>query len=272
MKKILRTVLISVALMLGLGACDSVPSGYVGVKVEKYGDDRGVKQEVLGPGRYWTGLNTDVFEFPTFTQTDNYAGEQKISFQTKEGTTIAGDFGITFHIKKENVPLVFQTYRRGIDEISDRFLRNMVRDSLVEHAGQRSMDDLMVNKESFLKAVNDDVIKTARAKGIEVEGVTSLGGFVWPESIRLSMDAKMKATQDAMRVENEIRKTEAEAKKQVVTAQAQVAVAEAEAKATALRGEALAKNPQILQQMAIEKWDGKLPQVSGGATPFISLK
>ena len=27
-----------------------------------------------------------------------------------------------------------------------------------------------------------------------------------------------------------------------------------------------------MQQRAIEKWDGRLPQVTGGATPFIDIK
>ncbi|MBF3542546.1 hypothetical protein ISG10_33340, partial [Burkholderia pseudomallei] len=35
--------------------CDNVPAGYVGVKVQRYGDDRGVNVEVKGPGRYFNG-------------------------------------------------------------------------------------------------------------------------------------------------------------------------------------------------------------------------
>ena len=31
-------------------------------------------------------------------------------------------------------------------------------------------------------------------------------------------------------------------------------------------------NHELLENKKIEKWDGKLPQVSGQATPFINLK
>jgi hypothetical protein len=48
--------------------CSPVPAGNVGVKIDKYGDERGVNVTVLGPGRYWIGPNTDLFLFPTFTQ------------------------------------------------------------------------------------------------------------------------------------------------------------------------------------------------------------
>lgn len=275
MKKMFRSIAaiaFAAFAMAGLSGCDAVKSGYVGVKVNKYGDDRGVQNEVVGPGRYYTGLNTDIFEFPTFTITDTYVGQQGITFQTKEGTMIGGDFGINFHIKKENVAKVFQSYRRGVEELSDVVIRNMVRDSLQEAAGKRTMDDMMNQKDAFLKEVQKDVIETAASRGITVETVTSLGGFRWPEKILEAMNAKMQATQDAMRVENEIRKTEAEARKRVVNAEANVKVAEADAKAVALRGEALNKNPQVLQQMAIEKWNGVLPTVTSGVTPFINLK
>lgn len=259
-----------------LTGCDNVRAGYVGVKVEKYGDTRGVKSEVLGPGRYWTGMNTDIFEFPTFSQNEVWSRKQEkdesITFQSKEGTSINADFGMTYHIKRDNVPLVFEKYRRGVEEISDIFLRNIVRDSLNDIASKKSLDDLMNEKVGFMDAVNKDVIARAAASGITVESVSTVGEFRWPQQIIAAMNAKMTATQEAMKVENEVRKTKAEAEKRIVQAEAEVKIAEAEAQAVKLRGVALASNPQVLQQMAIEKWDGKLPQVSGGATPFINLK
>jgi regulator of protease activity HflC (stomatin/prohibitin superfamily) len=48
--------------------------------------------------------------------------------------------------------------------------------------------------------------------------------------------------------------------------------AEAQAKANDLIAKSLAQNPLVLQSIALEKWDGKLPQVTGGgALPFISV-
>jgi hypothetical protein len=48
MIKYIRALFYALSLTLmafGLTACDNVPSGYVGVKVQKYGDDRGVQLE-----------------------------------------------------------------------------------------------------------------------------------------------------------------------------------------------------------------------------------
>ena len=38
-----------------------------------------------------------------------------------------------------------------------------------------------------------------------------------------------------------------------------------------IKGEALRANPQVLQQLAIEKWNGELPKVTGGSTPFVKI-
>ena len=53
--------------------------------------------------------------------------------------------------------------------------------------------------------------------------------------------------------------------------------AQAEAESLRLQKENVTENliklRQIeMQQRAIEKWDGKLPQVTGAATPFIDLR
>lgn len=68
--------------------------------------------------------------------------------------------------------------------------------------------------------------------------------------------------QDAQRVENEVKKAEAEARKLIVAA-------EAEKKANELRTQAL--TPAILQQMWIEKWDGKLPVTMAGGDSKLLL-
>ena len=48
---------------------EKVEAGYVGIKVNMLGSDKGVDSEVLGVGRYWIGWNQELFKFPTFQQT-----------------------------------------------------------------------------------------------------------------------------------------------------------------------------------------------------------
>ena len=94
-----------------------------------------------------------------------------------------------------------------------------------------------------------------------------------PEAVVSALNAKIQATQEAIRVENELRASEAEARKQI-------AKAEGESKSILLRAEGQAKaneilsrslTPTLIQYKALDEWDGKLPQITGGATPFVNL-
>lgn len=266
----LPLVLASITLF---AACTRVPVGYVGIKVNKYGSDSGVQNEVLGPGGpYITGWNTDIYTFPTFTQNytwtssthEGRALDESINFQSQEGTNINADFGITYHITKDNVPLIFQKYRLGINEITDIYLRNMVRDSLVEIAGSMTLDQISSDKAKFMAQVNQLLITKAAASGISVEQLSSIGNFRYPPQIVAAMNSKMAAIQKAIQIQNEVAQTKAEAEKRVVNSQADVTVAQNEAQATMLRGAALAKNPEVLTQMWIDKWHGDMPQYLAG--------
>jgi regulator of protease activity HflC (stomatin/prohibitin superfamily) len=283
MKRFL-TILATIGLALGLSACSYVESGYVAVKVNAYGDDRGVQQEVLGPGRYMSGPNTTFHKFPTFTITDKWQRkaeiDQSITFQAAGGISVNGDYAIAFHIEPANVPKVFQRYRRGVDEISDNFLRNMVRDELNRLAVSYEVETLQAEgKQKLLDDVTANVQKAAAAVGITVEDISYISELRFPANVVAAINAKIEATQQAMKVENEVRRTKAEAEKAVVAAEAQVRVAQAEAQAIAARGAALRANGEALklrelenQAAAIEKWNGALPGVTGaGALPFLKV-
>ena len=76
------------------------------------------------------------------------------------------------------------------------------------------------------------------------------------------------------KIANEQRALAAQAQVATIQAEAQqrIAAAEGEARAIQLQGATLRANPEVLRLRAIEKWDGKLPQVTSGGTPFIQLK
>ena len=81
-------------------------------------------------------------------------------------------------------------------------------------------------------------------------------GIKYPESYEAAINAKNKAIQDQMRVQNEVAVAKAEAEKILVAARA-------EKEANELRQQAL--TPAILQKMWIERWDGHVPTVQTGS-------
>ncbi|HGW5898116.1 TPA: SPFH domain-containing protein, partial [Pseudomonas aeruginosa] len=101
-------------LLAVLAGCSKVPAGNVGVIVNLYGSEKGVETREVGTGRYWVGVNEELYLFPTFTQTETWGGEEAISFQTVEGMKVGGAVGITYSVSPDKVTTLFQKYRAGI--------------------------------------------------------------------------------------------------------------------------------------------------------------
>lgn len=275
MKKLALGALV-IAAVMGLSACDKVPAGYRGVKVNLYGSDKGVDEQSLGVGRYYIGWNSELYLFPTFLQNYSWKSEQAITMQTSEGLSIKTDAGITYSIEPDNVVKVFQKYRLGIEEITNTFLHNMVRDAMNEVASTMTVEQIYgAQKEQFIKRVNEIVKKQAFDTGIEVDKIYLVGSFELPDSVVGSINSKIQASQNAMKVENEVATARAEAQKTVVEAQArgqQILInAESQAKANKILAESLTK--EFVEYQAILKWNGELPRMTGSnAVPFVNIK
>jgi hypothetical protein len=273
--------LLLIAMVFMLGACTKVGAGFVGVQIDNYGSDRGVQAKVLGPGSYFTGWNTTVYEYPTFTENyvyskaanEGHAADESITFQAKGGVAINADFGIAYHIDADKAPVVFQKYHKDLEGVTDGPLRNLIRDSLNEISGEMSFEDISGNIPGFMAKVNAELTKRAAPNGLSVELLSNVGAFRWPDAIQAGINAQQQAKIDAITSQNQLQKTQAEAAKRVANSDADLKVAANDAQATILRGAALAKNPEILQQMWIEKWKGDVPtyQMGGGSSTMIQI-
>ncbi|UAJ16890.1 hypothetical protein KUD97_07830 [Desulfovibrio desulfuricans] len=274
--------------------CSKVEAGYVGVKVYLLGGSKGVDSEVVGVGRYWVGWNEELYKFPTFQQTvvwdaadtKESPGDNSFTFQTKEGLSVNADVSLSYTINPEKVAQLFQRYRKGVDEITNVYLRNVVRDALVQAASTRGVESIYGEGKAD---IIDDVTKAVASRmadiGINIDYVAFVGDLRLPKNVISSINSKIEATQRAQQRENELREARAEADKKVAAAEGEakssIAKAEGEAKATIIRAEAQAKANKLLSESvtenliryrSAERWDGKMPQVSGSATPFVTLK
>jgi len=280
-----KRIVLGTALLLTVSACTYVPAGNVGVKVNLLGGDKGVDSEVVGVGRYWLGWNEELYLFPTFMQ--NYVwtagadegspNDESISFQTADGMTANADIGISYSIDPDKVAVIFQTYRRGVEEITDTFLRNMVRDALVKQASNKPIEYVYgAGKADLIAAVQKDVADQVGSMGIMIGKIYWIGEIRLPPVVLDSINNKNAATQMAQQRQNEVAQAKAEADKKIEdargVAESILKVAEAQAKANKVLAESI--TPEFIQYQALEKWDGKLPttMVPGQATPFISVK
>lgn len=278
----MRNVL-AAGLVLVLAACSKVPAGNVGIKFNKFGSDKGVDLQEKGPGWYWTGFNWDMYTFPVFMQNYTWTktselGDESVSFQTSEGLSVNADVGITYQLDKTKITRIFQTYRRGVDEITDTFLRNMVRDEMNKQASMLPIESVYGRgKSNLIESVEADVRKQVQPIGIIIDRIYWIGDLRLPPNVTAAINAKIQATQMAQQRENEVAQATAEAQKAVAEAKGQadskLIVATADAQAIKIRGEALRDNPALVQLNAVDKWDGHLPQqmFGSGPVPFVNV-
>ncbi len=313
MKK--QFIVLATGVSMLLSSCIStVPAGYRGIKVYLLGNKKGVEQKQLGVGAYFLGFNQRVYKFPVFQQNyvwrdegDQHGADNSINFQSKEGLDVKGDFGISYSLVADSVPAIFQKYRRGIDEITNIFLRNMVRDALNTIASRMPIESIYgIHKRDLLLKVDSMVSRQTNKHGIIIDRIYTIGELHLPPSIETAINSKLEANQRSQQSQNEVKTVEAEANKKIAkakgdaeslvigakaTAESQVIEAKASAEIVKIKAQAdaestrvnataqaeankklsLSLNKELIQYRSIDRWDGKLPQISGQNTPFINL-
>ena len=279
----MKTFLLALAL-LTLTACSDVPSGYVGIKVNLLGSDKGVADQELGTGRYWIGMNEKLYTFPVFQQTQVWTKnvdegsltDDSVTFQSEKGLSVNSDISVVYSVDPKKVSVLFQKFRKGIDEITHTFLRSAVRDALVRSAGTKSIESIYgAGKADLINEVESKVRAETADLGIIIEHIYFIGDMRLPPSITAAINANAVASQMTAQREQEVQQVKFEADKKVAEAKGEadstLLRANAEAAAIKIKGDALSKNPEVLELSKIEKWDGRLPQIVGAATPFINL-
>lgn len=270
--------LLCLAGLLALAGCEKVPPGYVGIMVNTLGTDKGVEKDVLDVGRYYTGWGKELYTFPVFQQTYNWTAEnhEAITFQSSDGVVISGDFAITYQIDPKRVPIVFQTYRRGVDEITNGPLRNAVRDALQKYSSSMTSEQVYASKKTeLLNDVTNSVKNQVGPLGIEIDSISAISNFTLPDAIVTSINNKIIANQNAEAKRNEVATEQAQQDINRVKAEGQAAADVARANGTAQANKIVAQSltPELVQYDLIQKWDGVMPQVTsgGGISTLINI-
>ena len=254
---------------------ERIDAGHVGVKVNMYGDGKGVDDvtEVTG-WVFYNPISTKIVEFPTFVQHKEYkvvtedgqvVSDESFVVNSKDGSEFHVSPLLNYSVKREKVPYIFSKYRVTLDEIEAGFLKTAVYDAFRVVANSYTADALISNRQEFEAKVRQVLIKQLQPEGFILAQFTS--NLVYPETFKKAIEAKNNAVQSALTAENGVKKAEAEARIKMATAegnaQALLTNARAQAESNRLRQQTI--TPLLLQQMWIDKWDGKLPQYQTGS-------
>jgi regulator of protease activity HflC (stomatin/prohibitin superfamily) len=241
-------------------SCERIDAGHVGVKVNLYGDNKGVSDvtEVTGMV-FYNPITHNIYEFPTYIQHKEYTGENAFIVNSKDGSEFHISPIINYSVKREKVPAIFAKYRRSLGEIEDGFLKTNIYDAFRMTANAYTAEELISNRQLFETKVRQTLDASLLPEGFIINQLTS--NLVYPETFKKAIEAKNNAVQGALMAENKVKQAEAEAKIKVATAegnaQAMLTSAKAESEANRLKQQTI--TPMLLQLEWINKWDGKLP-------------
>jgi regulator of protease activity HflC (stomatin/prohibitin superfamily) len=270
MKKIIGALAVG-ALLAG---CGQVKPGHVGIRVNQYGSGAGVDNDALGVGTYFTPIGVSIYEYPVFTNTYTYTRSnnegtqtnEEFNFQDKNGLGLSADIAVSYSVSPHLAPRLFQKYRTDAGGIIAGPLRNAIRNALVNRAASMGVEEIYgPRKQELLSLVQSDVSAYFAPYGLVVEKLFWAGNVRVPEVVLAQINNKIANEQHALAAQAQVATVEAEARQRI-------AQAEGEAKAIQVQGNSLRANPEVLRLRAIEKWDGRLPQVTSGGTPFIQLQ
>jgi regulator of protease activity HflC (stomatin/prohibitin superfamily) len=250
--------------------CTRIEAGYVGIKVNLYGSERGLQDITEVEGMVWYNpMMTRVYEFPTFVQHKVWTLDQledsptneEFTVTTKDGLSVSFDVGLDYTVVRNRVPEIFRTYRKSLDQITNEFIRTLVRNAYNNTASTYAAEEMVSRRAEYEGKVRDKLVTDMQKAGFEISQVGIIGKIRLPPTIETAINAKIQAVQEAMRTENEKQRVVAEATKLVEQAKGiaeSVRIqAESQAKANELLNKTLTS--LLIQKMYIEKWDGKLP-------------
>jgi regulator of protease activity HflC (stomatin/prohibitin superfamily) len=157
---------------------------------------------------------------------------------------------------------VGELYRTVGTDYKARLIDPAIQESLKSTTSKYAVADLIVRRAEVKEAALTALKARLAPRGIIIEDL-SLTDLNFSQAFTQAIEAKQVAEQQAQQAKYLAEKATNEAAAQVATARGQ-------AESQAIVQSTL--TPELLQKMSIEKWNGALPQVTSGATPFVNLK
>ena len=280
MKLAAGLVVLMVLLFLVRPSVAYIEPGHVGIVIHRGGG--GVDPTPLGPGFHFRNpLMTQIQEYPTFMQTlvltrestEGSPNNDEINVNSVEGQPLSLDVSMSFELSGDKVPQLYQTFRTDVETISHGYIRQAIRQSLQEVVGNEEIAAILGPKKAeVVTRTQANLQKRLDPYGIVVRQFT-LNEFRAPKAVMDAISLKNVMQQQALTAQNELQKNTFQAQGDSIKAAGRATAITAEAEAQARANELLSKsitNTLVQYEMA-KRWNGQMPQVTGGAMPMLQL-
>jgi regulator of protease activity HflC (stomatin/prohibitin superfamily) len=256
-------ILIVIILFVGWGTFVIVPAGHRGV-VLWWGS---VEKRIMGEGlNFIVPIAERVIKVDVKVQPHPF---REIDASSKEYQNVKMTGMMNFHIDPAYVNDLYQ--KVGLD-FADKVIDPAFNDFVKEVVPTYPIGEILPKREEIRKRAMTKLGENLERYHIIVDDIYFANIRFSPE-YEGAIEAKQVAQQQVETQKQVLAQREIEAQQKVATAKGEaesiLVVAQGQAKAN----DALSRSitPILVQYKGIEKWNGILPQVSGGAIPLIDL-
>jgi len=273
---VLAGFLILVVFLLGLGdSFVQIQSGYVGI----LSDFGSVQDSGLPPGLH---LIVPFYQSVAQVSVQPQTVTSNETASTHDLQIVNTAIAVTFTIPPGDAPTFYKNFR-DINTLSDRIITPDVSNDVKAVTADYDAEELVTKRDVVDEQIKKLITDSLAPYDIAVAAV-NIANFAFSDAYTQAIEAKQVAQQQALQAQYTLQQTEISSQQQVVQAKAaaDAAVETAKGQATALlinataqaKSNALIANsltPVLLQQKALDRWSGVLPQYlsAGAPLPFI---
>ena len=240
--------------MCALGCVKSVPTGHTGI-VTTFGK---VENYTLESGVHFINPFSRVVKIDNRTQ----KATAELSAFSSDIQEVSVNYTINYCIDKKNAQNLYKTV--GLSYL-DTVISPKVIEDVKTVMARYTAENLVSSRTEVAQAIEELLIRDLAKYNIQVVA-TSIENLDFTDAFTDAVEAKQVAEQNRW-------KTQTEAETQVIKAKAEADVKLIEAEATAQANDLLTESltDDILNKLAIEKWDGVLPTYVTDGSPLLGL-
>ena len=203
---ILRISFLFISTLL-LSSCAVIKPGEVGVK-QKLGK---LSDNYKTQGTIWFNPFTAKVIKTNIQVQDN---ELSLSLPSKEGLSVQAQISILYRINQDSVPQVIRNLGTGYENIISNVFRSAAADVCAQYFAKDMHSGMRAEIE---KEILNTMSKTLNPQGILIEAVL-MKSIQLPAGLANSIEAKLQAEQDAMRMEFILEQEQLEAQRKIIEA------------------------------------------------------
>jgi regulator of protease activity HflC (stomatin/prohibitin superfamily) len=264
--KLLFGGIVAIAMLI-LVSCgvNVVDTGQRGVKV-RFGEVRG---EALPEGLYFINpFTTRIIEMDTRIQ----KWESDAQAYTKDVQQADVQFVLNYRLDPARAAT---TYQQVGKDWANKLIGQVVVEDIKREFGQHEAVDIIAKRDQAARGIERHVIEILGNRGVIVTGF-QLTNIDYTKEFEHSVEAKVIAQQKAIEEQNRTVQIREQAQQKIETAkgnaEATILNAKAEAESISIRARALEQNAKLVEWEAVQRWDGKMPQImTGNSVPFIQI-